>query len=290
MKDNVKLIKPMYPCQSVPVVVFKNRCPKPCLYCDLHKRNFPAEKIIAAGSEKVLNKLKNFKGAYFSAVSDCFLTNNKKLTHYLIENIWKTKKNFVPLIVTKQIIPKKTMDLFIKNKDRAVVQVSIPSVDDKLISILEPGAAPISERLKMIKEFTKKGVAVIAVVMPWFDIYKTNKEIESLSKKLSETGIVRAIVGTGVLPEPQRQKMINSKNELVLKAITEMTAKRKVTTKLGYTLPFKKRILVFEKLIKAFNKYGIRAKVCTADNPDLVDKTSLPLCTKFKHPNFGIVE
>jgi len=279
----------MYPCQNVPVVVFKNRCPKPCLYCDLYQRDFPREQVIAVSPDKVLNKLEGFKGAYFSAVSDCFLPSNRDLTHYLIENIWKIRKDFVPLIVTKQVIPKKTVTLFIKNKHRIVVQISIPSLNNKLISILEPGAASIKERLKIIKQFTGNGVPVIAVVMPWFDIYGKNETVENLPKKLSKAGVLRCIIGTGILPDLQRQKMINSQNELILEAVEKMTDKKRVTTKICYTLPLRKRILVFKKLIKAFNKYGIKAKICTADNPDLINKTNLPLCTKFKHPNFGVI-
>jgi len=289
MKDDVKLVKSMYPCQDVPVIVFKNRCPKPCLYCDLSQRVFSSKEIIAVGLEEVLNKLKDFKGAYFSAVSDCFIKDNKKFTHYLIENIWKIRNDFVPLIVTKQVIPTKTIQLFVKNKHRIVVQISIPSVNNKLISILEPGAASISERLRMIKKFTKMGVPVIAVVMPWLDIYGKNETIEDLPKKLSKAGILRCIIGTVVLTEQQKEKLINSSNKLILKAVDKMTLVKRVTTKIGYTMPFEERVLVFEELIKVFDRYNIKSRICTADNLDLIGKTSLPLCTKFRHPNFGII-
>ncbi|MBC8495742.1 radical SAM protein [archaeon] len=287
MKNGVKLVKSMYHCQNVPVVVFEHRCPNPCLYCDLYQRDFLDEEIIAAGLKNVLKKLGDFKGAYFSAVTDIFLKKNAEIAHYLIKNIWEIKKDFVPLIVTKNVIPEKTIKLLIKNKHKVVVQISIPSLNDKLISILEPGSASVLGRLETMKKLTSAGVPVTAVVMPWFDVYEEDENIEYLPRALAKAGIVRCIIGTGVLPEEQKQKMINSNNKLVLNAVKNMTESKEVTTKTGHTLPFEKRILAFERLIKAFNKFEIKARICTADNSDLINITQLPLCEQFKHPYFG---
>jgi len=276
----------MYPCQAVPVVVFGKRCPKPCLYCDLHRKQFDSDQIIVSGRKEVLKNLQKFKGTYFSAVADCFLPANCDLTHYLLEHVWKRKEDFVPLIVTKQVIPNKSIKLLITNKHRVVVQISLPSLNQRLLSLLEPGAAPIIKRLEIIRKLIRGGVPVIVVVMPWFDIYEKNESIEDLPRVLSGIGVKRCIIGTGVLPEPQKQRIVDLNDKLILKAISKMTAVRQVTTKLGYTLPFRKRILAFQRLINAFHKFGIKARICTADNLDLINKTKLPLCTEFRHNLF----
>lgn len=286
MSNNVILVKPMYPCQSVPVVAFGERCLKPCLYCDLYSKQFANKQIIASGRNDILKKLQKFKGAYFSAVADCFLPVNSNSTHYLLEHIWKEKKDFVPLIVTKQIIPNKSIKLLIKNKHRVVVQISLSSLNQRILSLLEPGAAPIIKRLELIKKLIGGGVPVIVVVMPWFDIYEKNESIEDLPKVLSEIGVKRCIIGTAVLPEPQKQRITNLNDKLILQAVNKMTATKQVTTKIGYTLPFRERILAFRRLINACHKFGIKAKICTADNLDLINKTKLPLCTKFQHNLF----
>lgn len=288
MKENVTLVKPMYPCQDVPVVVFGQRCTEPCLYCDLYKKQFSADEIIVSGIKNVIKKSVNFKGAYFSPVTDCFLKSNSETTHYLLEKIWELKKDFVPLIVTKQVIPKKTIQLFITNKHRCVVQISIPSINTDLISTLEPGSATVNQRLTTIKRLTSGGVPVIVVVMPWLDVYGKNEGIEDLPRELARLDVKRCLIGTGVIPGTQRQKMFASGNALVISALEKMTTTQKVTTKTGETLPLSKRIAAFKRLINAFNKFGIKARVCTADNPDLIDRT-LPHCKNFKHPLFGRV-
>lgn len=286
MKNNIQLVKQMYPCQEVPVIVFDQRCPNPCLYCDLYQKKFADNEIIASGLRDVIKKAAGFKGAYFSAVTDCFLPNNKNLTHELLEELWTVNEKFVPLIVTKQVIPEKTIQLVINNKHRCVVQISIPSINNKLVSILEPGSATVPERLETIKKLASGGVPVIAVVMPWLDVYGKDETIEDLPRQLANVGILRCLIGTGVLPEKQRQKMIASGEPLVISAVKKMTVTEKVTTKTGETLPLEQRVYAFDRLIKAFNKYGIKARICTADNPDLINNSKLSHCKSFKHPLF----
>lgn len=286
MKNELKLIKPMYPCQDVPVIAFGTRCPKPCLYCDLRLRKFSNEEIIASDIPEILEKIVNYKGAYFSAITDCLLPENRETTHYLIEEIWKRKSDFVPLVVTKQIIPQKTIDLFVANKKNVVVQISVPSLNEEIVSILEPGAASIKDRLSTIEQLTKQGVKVIVVIMTWFNIYKEGESIEELPQKLAKLGVKKCIVGTAVLPEKERDEILAAGDDLIVQSVNKMTEIRKATTKIGYTLPLKERLAAFEKLNNACAKFGIQSMICTADNSDLIGKTKLRLCTKFEHRNF----
>ena len=274
----MKLAKGMYSCQDVPVIIFDQGCLRPCLYCGLSNRSFPAETIIATGLESILAEVINFKGVYLSPTSDCFLPQNAELTHYFLERTWKQKEIFTPLVITKQIIPDKTIELLIRNKHRLVLQVSVPSVNEKIISILEPGSALISERLKMIRNLTDAGVPVIAVAMPWFNL---DDDIDSLPETLAGAGVSRAIVATGVLTNRQKQRMIDSGNSQI-KTAAEFIRN---STSNGYVLPLAERALMLKKITEAFSKVGIKSVICTADNHDL-DGDELPLCTEFKHHNF----
>jgi len=280
---NLKLIKPMYACQNVPIVVFDNGCSNPCLYCGLANRQFREDTIIASGLENVLESLKKYPSAYFSPTSDCFLPDNAELTHQLIEATWQTNSNFVPLVITKQIIPEETIKLFVENKNRLVLQISVPSLDESAISILEPGAAPISQRLELIQKLTNRGVKIIAVIMPWFNLYY---DLEALPKKLAELGIKKAIVATGILPPAQRQKMLATNNYWVKRAAEE-TELDSSGTKHGYILPLVKRRERLKDLVEVFAMYNIKTVICTADNHDL-EEYDLPLCHKFQHRNLKI--
>lgn len=279
------LVKPMYPCQrNMPVVVFGNRCPNPCLYCDLCSRKFSEDEIIVIGKEKVLKKLEDYDKAYFSAVTDCLLKSNQDLTYGLLNGIWNVKVNFMPLIITKQVIPEKIIELLIKHKGKANIFISIPSLNDNLLSLLEPGAAKAAERIKNIERLTSNGVDVVAVIMPWFNFYEKGENIEDLPRELSRVGVRYCVLGTGVLPEVQRQKFLNTKNKAIIEMVNEIIGQKQVATKTGYILPVNKRVKLFKKMINALDKYGIKGRICVADNPDFDIKIGLPLCGKQNQP------
>ena len=268
----------MYPCQDVPVIIFDQGCSEPCLYCGLSNRFFPEENIITTGLEEILTEVINFKGVYLSPTSDCFLPHNAGLTHYLLDEVWKRNELFTPLVITKQIIPDKTIELFAKNKHRLVLQISVPSVNEEVVSILEPGSALISERLKMIRNLIGAGIPIIVVAMPWFNL---DDDINSLPKSLAEVGVSRVIVATGVLTGRQKRRMINSGNNRIKNAALLV----RNSTSNGYVLPIKERVLMLKKITEAFSQAKIKSVVCTSDNHDL-SGDELSLCTKFKHHNF----
>ena len=276
----IKLVQSVYPCQDIPCIVFEKRCTKPCLYCGLYKYQFPNETIITEGVENVIKEMIKYKGTYFSPVTDCFLPENSELTHHLIEETWKVNPNWVPLVNTKQEIPEKTIALFIKNKHRLVLQISIPSSEKKIVSLLEPGSILVSKRFEMIKKLTANGVPVIVVIMPWFDL----DQPEQFAKKLSGAGVLRVSVANGVLTEKTKQRMLNSGDEQ-LKQIAESVCFIKEATEKGLVLPREKRIESLSKMVKVLENFGIKVRVCISDNHDL-GETELPLCGKFKHHNF----
>ncbi len=280
MKTAVQLVGSMYPCQNVPMVVFGKRCPTPCLYCGLYKYQFPAEKIIAEGKEKVIEEMSKHKSTYFAPVTDCFLPENSDLTHNLLEETWKLNQLWTPLVNTKQIIPGKTKNLIIANKHRLVLQISVPSVDEEIISILEPGSAPIPERLEMIKRLTLARVPVIVVVMPWFDLGNA----EDLAEKISSTGVLRSIISNGILTKETKNRMLNSGNQQLIQ-VAESVCFSKEATEKGLVIPREQRIESLTKLINAFKNFGVKVRVCISDNHDLGD-SGLPLCGEFKHHNF----
>ena len=276
----MQLVSSMYPCQDVPVLVFRQRCTHPCLYCGLYKYQFPEDKIITSGRDNIVREMSKYKGAYFSPVTDCFLPENCELTHYLLEETWKMSPRWVPLVNTKQMIPEKTIELFARKSHELVLQISIPSSDEELVSILEPGSAFVSKRLGMIKELTTAGIPVIVTIMPWFDFGKP----EELAKKLSNAGVKRTLILNGILTETQRKRMINSVN-MQIKSVAESVCFVKEATENGYVLSRERRIKSLTQLIDTLTRFGILARVCICDNHDLGD-TKLPLCGKFKHHNF----
>jgi DNA repair photolyase len=276
--STIKLIKSMYKCQDVPIVVFGTRCPSPCLYCGLKNYQFDKGLVIAEGLDDVIKMASKFKGAYLSPVTDCFLPENCDLTHYILEETWKLNPVWVPLVITKQIIPNKTLDLLSKNKDRLVLQISVPTLNGEIAKNLEPGSATIYQRLEMINNLTNIGINVICVVMPYFEF----DDPALFAQNLSRVGVKRVITATGVLTEETIKRMLHSTKE----EIKEKVESYSFIHGGKYYCSKERRIKMLSILVSNLNNFGIRTKVCTSDNHDLED-TSLPLCHNFNHKNFS---
>lgn len=271
----------MYPCQNVPIIVFDNRCYKPCLYCGLYEYKFSEEKIIASGVDDVIKEMSKYRGAYLSPVTDCFLPGNREITHNLLKETWKLNPKWVSLVNTKQIIPSKTIELLIENKNSVVLQISLPSINEEMISILEPGSAPVTKRIEMIGTLIDRGLRVIVVAMPWFGF----DEPEKFAQKIAEVNVRKVIISNGILTKRQMLRMINSGNEKI-KKIAESVCIVKEATNNGYVLPKIQRVKSLNDFCFSVERFGIKCKVCISDNHDLGD-TSLPLCGEFVHKNFN---
>lgn len=275
MKE-IKLIRPMYRCQDVPILVFSKRCPNPCLYCGFYGYQFPEDNVIASGLENVISKASEFKSIYISPVTDCFLPENCGITYEILDKVWQLNPRWTPLVITKQIIPRKTIDLLVRNRDRVVLQVSIPTMNEEIAKVLEPGSPSIYGRLEMIRTLIDLGIKVICVAMPYFGFDDPNIFAQTLKK----VGVKRVITATGILTEATKMKMFSSFSG----DIKEMT-KLFSQIKNKYILPKETRIVILSKFVSSLKDHGIKCKVCTCDNHDMED-TNLPLCHKFNHKNF----
>jgi DNA repair photolyase len=268
----------------MPVVVFENRCPQACLYCDLCERGFDDEEVIASGRKEVLEALVGYGKAYFSAVTDCLLGGNEEITYELLNGVWQRREDFMPLVITKQVISERILALLAEHSGQANVFVSVPSLNDDLLALLEPGAAKASDRIESIGRLTEAGVDVVAVIMPWFNIYEEGESIEDLPAELARVGVRYCVLGTGVLPEIQLQKFLSTGNAAIIRFVREMQEQQQVATKIGYVMPLDRRVELFGEMIAALTKHGIQGKICTADNPDFDVKSGLPLCAKANEP------
>lgn len=277
MKNEVRLIKPMYKCQDIPILVFSRRCPNPCLYCGFYGYQFSEKSVIASGIEEVIQKASEFKGIYISPITDCFLSEICDITHKILEKGWQLNPDWVPLVITKQIIPERTIDLFFQNKDRLVLQVSVPTIDERIAKILEPGSAKIFDRFVMIERLINSGIKVICVAMPYFGFDNT----DIFAQTLKSVGIERVITATGILSKITKKKMLYSFDRNNIREMTKLFSQ----TKSRYILPKETRIEMLSSFVFSLKNYGIKCKVCTCDNHDLED-TNLPLCHQFNHKNF----
>jgi DNA repair photolyase len=72
---------------------------------------------------------------------------------------------FVPAVLTRAARIHEDLEL-IAGFERALVGFSIPSDDDRMRAVFEPGADPIADRLEALAAFRRRGVTTVAVIQP----------------------------------------------------------------------------------------------------------------------------
>jgi len=278
--QSVNLVKTVYPCMPFPMVEFGKYCENHCIYCGLKSVRAPEDKIIAKGLENTINEInENYIGVYISPTADGFSQHTKDITHRLLEGILPHEK--IPLLITKQQIPKKTINLLAKYKNLPIVQISIPTLDENLVKQYEPGSASIKERLRTIEELSKNGINTIGLVIPWLgDIENSCK----LLLAIKNAGAKKCIASLGIFAEETKYKMKISNNQQLRNVQKDFNTQSKILIGQGLTFPEKKKIKLYNELIKIGDEIDLKVVICkTALNPTLT-KDRVKICDKFKHP------
>jgi len=279
----MRLLRSAYPCMGgkFPGIDFAVRCEKPCGYCGVREQQ--TDDVLASGMRNILIELRSgkYSGVYLSPNTDAFSRGSSVLAHVLLEQI--LPQGLIALINTKQGIPDETLELLRKHRNSVIVQVSIPTLDERLSEIFEPGAAAIDSRLRMVRRLTDLDISATVLIMPWLDL---DSDIARLPKAIAAAGAKRCIAAFGVFTLDTLSKMMKSGYHPLVQAAEKMTERVRILIGGGLTLPYEKRADAYLRLARTCSDVGIKARVCgVALNPDLIgNKVGVPMCTQIRHP------
>ena len=103
-------------------------------------------------------------------------------------------------ILTKSDLILRDMDLLrrINRRSKAVVQMTLTTMDDELSRLIEPGVCPTTRRIQVLKEFGREGIPTVVwlcPILPWLN--DTPENIRGIVESCAEAG-VRGIVQFGM--------------------------------------------------------------------------------------------
>ena len=103
-------------------------------------------------------------------------------------------------ILTKSDLILRDLDILarINARSKAVVQVSLTSMDDRLSRLIEPNVCPTSRRIEVLKAFQKAGIPTVVwlcPILPWLN--DTEENIRGIVESCAEAG-VKGIVCFGM--------------------------------------------------------------------------------------------
>ena len=170
-------------------------CEHGCRYCyarfirrfTKHKEKWGDFVDVRVNIAEVLRKQlnKKYDQIYIGTVTDPYQPIEEKyqLTRQILEVLKSCDANVS--ILTKSTLVLRDLDL-IKQFKHIDVNFTINSIDEGWVSLIEPNACSVSERLVAAKKLSDNGIKVYAMMGPYFPIFT---DCEALFKEFKRAGI-----------------------------------------------------------------------------------------------------
>lgn len=162
-------------------------CSHGCIYCDsrseCYNMNHEFEDIAIKENglsllKKELLKKKEKTMIGIGAMSDPYIPLEKKLkyTQKAIQII--NRYNFGFTLITKSNLILRDINLLkeINEKNKAVIQITMTTFDDKLTKIIEPNAPSTKKRFKVLKKLNNENIPTIVWLCPILPFINDNEE------------------------------------------------------------------------------------------------------------------
>jgi DNA repair photolyase len=146
-------------------------CEFRCVYCITQAQGesrpkMPAD-VVRAQLRRELAEEPAKLGIVVGGMSDAYPTVEAEhgLTRRVLEELIAQGRDFH--IVTKGLGIVRDLDLLVPHRHAVKVQVSLSSLDDRVLGELDPGAPSASERLALVARLLDAGLDVTIAVTPW---------------------------------------------------------------------------------------------------------------------------
>ena len=184
-------------------------CQHGCIYCDSRSRcyhldhRFEDVAVKANGIALLTAALKRKRRPCMigtGSMSDPYtpVEEERQMTRRALEVIEKYGCGISILTKSDRIL--RDMDLLVRihRRSKAVVQMTLTTMDDELCKLIEPNVCPTSRRIQVLKEFRRAGIPTVVwlcPILPWLN--DTPENIRGIVEACAEAG-VKGIVCFGM--------------------------------------------------------------------------------------------
>lgn len=273
---------------NLPTVNISAGCVHNCIYCYTKGYSvYPGDnsiEIYKDMAERIADEIKRKRkkpaAVYFCPSCDPFqpVPQIQQVTFDVMKII--LENDIGVQFVTKGKIPNEIFDLFEKHHSKIAGQIGLTSIDDKILSIIEPAAAKASERLHQLESLIKIRIKMSVRCDPLIHGFTdTDEQCDRLFSAVAETGCKEAAISFLFL----RPAIVSSlkKNiadvgllDKILKPFSEgVNLPIGLKNSTGKMLPLEVRRSSIEKIRKIANNYGIRIHICGCKNSDITNES-----------------
>ncbi|MDO4541550.1 MAG: radical SAM protein [Bacillota bacterium] len=176
-------------------------CSHACIYCDSRSKCYGMDHAfedIAVKSNapellrQALKKKRHLSMIGTGAMTDPYLPEEKTLgyTRECLKII--AQYGFGATVLTKSDLVLRDLDIIkeIKDKAKAVIQMTITTLDDELCSRIEPNVCPTSRRFEVLKTLRDNNIPTVVWLCPILPfINDTEENIKGIVERCAEAGV-----------------------------------------------------------------------------------------------------
>jgi DNA repair photolyase len=269
---------------GVPTVNVSVGCAHRCVYCyGRGYSQYPGERAVlvyrdtAARVEKELARKRRRPAAvYFCPSCDAFqpvdavLEESDRTMRVLLESGVGVE------FVTKGAIPGRFLDIFRRHRGCVSGQIGLTTLDESLRAALEPGAAPVNERLLNVSRLKEAGVRVSVRADPLIHgVTDADTDVAALMAACRERGVTGMAVSYLFLRPPIAASLKRqiADRALVERILSPYAQGCRFTLRGGagggLALPQAVRSAAYNRLAHLGAERGLQVHVCGCKNPDV---------------------
>jgi len=264
-KPKVKFISQPYnvPCVEMSGVDFTIGCEYGCVYCHFSRAQQSANPVWSGRCVDIspIYKMKKFPPfIYLSPFSEPFAPKAKDLAHEFLSFLLPKGINF--WILTKGIIPGKTIDLIKRFSSQVEIAVGITSLDEKRNSVLEPYCPNVKERLDNLVALGKTGCRLGVRMDPLIPgIDDSSKNLKAFIRKIASLKISIGIVATHLFVPASSLRRLR-KIPLLKNALNSFTDKAPTTEGAALSPPLEYKMAKYDELNRICKSFGFKLYIC----------------------------
>ncbi len=252
-------------------------CDHNCVYCHfsdyqktLYKkidRSYKGQTLVLS-IEDLLKQEDLPAKVYLSFSTDPFATKIRDTAHVVIEHLLKRGTEL--LIITKGIIPDRTIELLDQYAKLVSIEIGITNLDEKRRRMIEPGTPQIFERLKVLEKLNQTNIPYVTARMdPIFPVIDDNDDnIRSTLKafadvKTKNVAISYIIASGRTLNNMQDISYLKESLSLITEVTPTAATKNTMSVPLDYKL---ERLGAFRNVAE---QYGMKVHTCACKDSRL---------------------
>ncbi|GJM23803.1 MAG: hypothetical protein DHS20C16_02180 [Phycisphaerae bacterium] len=265
--------------QRLPTINITRGCSFGCVYCYIQGYpNYPGDNKIVVyenTAELVKNELERKRTkpsrVYFSSSSDAF-QNDSAVLDVAFETMRVILSNGVKVaFLTKGAVGDRFIKLFQEHAGQVCAQVGITSLDDRILTALEPSAASAKDRIDSMRRLIGAGVQTSARFDPLIpELTDTNDSFSSLLEELSRIGVRSAAASYLFLRPAFARKTMAAISSLLPTFGADKWRRQQFKNNCGggKMIDETERERRFNRLRTLGKTFGVAVRVCGCKNPE----------------------